>query len=202
MLTVKGQPAPAYDESYTYADFLEWDEDVRAEIIYGKIYMMSTPLSIHQRISMRLSLRFAQFLEGKTCEVFAAPFSVRLFPLEDRSDNTVVEPDLVVICDPSKIDKHGCNGAPDLVIEIVSPSNRRMEKLLKFNLYLKAKVKEYWVVYPDDNQIEVHLFDDGRCYTQIYGVNEPDTKEIERGPEIIPVSVLDGLKIDTRDIFK
>ena len=202
MLTVREQPAPNYDESYTYADFLEWDEDVRAEIIYGKIYMMSTPQTIHQRISGRLFLRFAQFLEGKTCEVFAAPLSVRLFPLEDRSDNTIVVPDLLVICDPSKIDKHGCNGAPDLVIEIVSPSNRRMEKLLKFNLYLKAKVKEYWVVYPEDSQIEVHLFEDGRCYTQIYGVNEPDTKEIERGPEIIPVSVLDGLQIDTKDIFK
>ena len=108
-------------EHYTYADYLEWDENVRAEIINGTVYMMSPPLTIHQRISMRLSQRIAQYLEGKTCEVFAAPFGVRLFPLEDKSDDTVVEPDIVVVCEPSRIDERGCNGAPEIIPVAVLP---------------------------------------------------------------------------------
>jgi len=193
-----------YEEKhyYTYADYLEWDEDVRAEIINGIAYMMSPPLTLHQRISMRLSTHISQFLKGKTCEVFAAPFGVRLFPKEDKSDDTVVEPDIVVICDPSKIDERGCNGAPDLVIEILSPSNSRKERLIKFDAYSRAKVREYWVVSPEDKGIEVHIFENGRYFTRAYGVNEPDAAEDERVPEIVPVSVLPGLEIDVKDIFR
>ena len=189
-------------DNYTYADYLEWDEDVRAEIINGVVYMMAPPMTIHQRIAGRLFTKLASFLEGKTCEAFIAPFGVRLFPKEDKSDNTIVEPDIVVICDPSKIDERGCNGTPDLIIEILSPSTRFNERLMKFNLYLRAKVKEYWVVYPEGKYIEVHHYSEGRFSTLAYGVNEPDFKENERGPEIIPVSVLSGLEIDTKDIFK
>ena len=187
---------------YTYADYLEWDENVRAEIIYGTVYMKSLPLTIHQRTVGRLAWRIAEFLEGKTSEVFAAPFGVRLFPKEDKNDDTVVEPDIVVVCDPSKIDERGCNGAPDLVIEILSPSNTSKERLMKFNLYLKAKIREYWVVYPEGKAIDVHVYERGRYFTSSYGVNESDVKEIERAPEIIPVSVLNGLEIDVKDIFQ
>jgi len=188
-------------ERYTYSDYLEWDEDIRAEIIYGNVYMMSPPITIHQRISGRLFNRLYSFLEGKTCEVFAAPFGVRLFPREDLSDDTVVEPDIAVICDPDKIDERGCNGAPDLIIEILSPSNTRKERFLKFDLYLKAKVREYWVVSPEAREIEVHVLDNDRYFTQGYGVNEPDAKDDERIQEIIPVTVLPGLEIDVKDIF-
>jgi Uma2 family endonuclease len=186
---------------YTYADILELDDDVRAEIINGVLYMMAQPLTIHQRVQMRLIKHFVIFLEGKTCEVFAAPFGVRLFPKEDLSDDTVVEPDIIVVCDPSKLDERGCKGPPDLVIEIVSPSNSRRDRLLKFNLYLKAKVREYWVVYPDFKEIDVHILDEDRYTTEIYGINGPDTKEDEKAEEIIPVTVLPGLKIDVKDIF-
>jgi Uma2 family endonuclease len=164
--------------------------------------MMSPPLIIHQRISGRLYSKLNSFLEGKTCEVFFAPIGVRLFPKEDKSDDTLVEPDIVVVCDPSQIDERGCNGPPDLIIEIVSPSNSRRDRLLKFNLYLEAKVKEYWVVYPESKEIEVHVFDDGRYFTRLFGVNEPDAKKEEMVNEIIPVSVLSGLEIDVKDIFK
>jgi Uma2 family endonuclease len=191
-----------YDEQYTYADYLEWDDDVRAELIYGTVYMMSPPLTVHQRILSRLHLKLASFLEGKTCEVFVAPFGVRLFPKEDLSDDTVVEPDIVVICDPSKIDERGCNGAPDLVIEILSPSNHRHDRLRKFNLYLDAKVREYWVVSPETKEVEVHVFENGRYFTRIYGIIEPDDKEKEMLPEVIPVSVLPGLEIDVKDVFR
>jgi len=189
-------------DSYTYADYLEWDEETRAEIIYGSVYMMSPPLTIHQRIAGRLYAKLFSYLEGKTCEAFIAPFGVRLFPLEDKSDDTVVEPDIVVVCDPSKIDERGCNGAPDLVIEIVSPSNSSKEKFLKFKLYLEAKVPEYWVVYPEEKGIEVHIYDKGRYFTRTYAVNRPEDKEYEQPPEIVPVTVLPGLEIDTKEIFR
>jgi len=190
------------ERSYTYADYLEWDDDFRAELINGVVYMMAPPLTIHQRISMRLSQRIAQFLEGKTCEVFAAPFGVRLFPKEDKSDDTVVEPDIVVICDPSKIDERGCNGVPDLIIEITSPSNFRREMIRKYNLYLKAKVPEYWIVYPEDKGIEVNILDGKRYFRMVYAINDSDTKPNEEAPEIIPVTVLPGLNIDVKDIFR
>jgi len=190
------------DKHYTYADLLEMDEDVRAEIINGVLYMMGQLLTIHQRVQMRLIKHFVIFLEGKTCEVFAAPYGVRLFPKEDNSDDTVVEPDIIVVCDSNKIDERGCNGPPDLIIEIVSPSNSRRDRLQKFNLYLKAKVREYWIVYPDFKEIDVHILDEDRYTTEIYGINEPDTKEDEKAEEVIPVTVLPGLKIDVKDIFR
>ena len=189
-------------EHYCYADYLEWDDDVRSELIHGNVYMMSPPLTLHQRISRQLFMKFANFLDGKTCEVFVAPFGVRLFPLEDKSDDTVVEPDIIVVCDSSKIDERGCNGAPDLIIEILSPSNRPKERLIKFNLYLEAKVPEYWIVYPENKEIEVNLFDQGRYFHRIYGINESDAKKEDLVKEIIPVTVLSGLEIDTKDIFK
>ncbi|MDR1618206.1 MAG: Uma2 family endonuclease, partial [Treponema sp.] len=126
MPLVKEQPY------YTYADFLDWDEGERCEIIDGEAYMMSAPSRIHQRISMALSAMLYNYLEGKTCEVYPAPFAVRLFPAEDLSDDTVVEPDISVVCDPSKLDDRGCNGAPDFIIEIISPSTARYDRLVKF----------------------------------------------------------------------
>jgi Uma2 family endonuclease len=127
---------------YTYADVLEWDEDVRAEISDGKLYMMTsdaeasnksflaangpkvsmaTPARVHQDILWELSRQFGNFLQGKPCKGYSAPFGVRLFPREDQSDDTFVEPDIVVVCDSSKLDDKGCNGAPDLAVEILSP---------------------------------------------------------------------------------
>ena len=192
----------AEKEHYSYADYLEWDEDVRAELIRGNVYMMSPPLTVHQRIAGRLYVKLANYLEGKTCEAFIAPFAVRLFPKEDKSDNSVVEPDIVVVCDSAKIDERGCNGPPDLVIEIQSPSNSRKNRILKFNLYLEAKVREYWVVYPEENGIDVHLYDKGHYTTRGYAVNDSDVKENERAPEIVPVTILPGLEIDVKDIFR
>jgi Uma2 family endonuclease len=191
-------------EHYTYADVLEWDEDFRAEIINGVIYAMSPPATTHQRILMKLAGKLANFLEGKTCEVFPAPFGVRLFPEADQSDDTVLEPDLVVICDPSKIDSRGCNGAPDLVIEILSPSTSHKDRMLKFNLYLKAGVREYWIVDPETKSVQVHVLDRGRYITSAYGVYDPETMgEDERRyvPDTAPVAVLPGFSIDLKTIF-
>jgi Uma2 family endonuclease len=187
---------------YTYADVLEWDEDFRAEIVDGIVYEMSTPLLEHQRISRKLSAKFYNYLEGKTCKVFAGPVGVRLFPRPDRRDNTVLEPDLIVVCDPSKLDERGCNGAPDLVIEILSPSTSSRDKVLKFNLYLEAGVREYWVVEPDARLVQIHLLKEGRYVTSAYGVYDTKKEEDKRFvSEVAPVTVLPGLSINLAEVF-
>jgi Uma2 family endonuclease len=189
-------------QRYTYADYLEWDESVRAEIIGGAVYMMSPPMTNHQRIAGEIFFKLKSFLAGKTCEVFMAPFGVRLAPKADLSDDVVIEPDITVICDPSKIDERGCSGAPDFIIEILSPSSTTRDKLLKFNLYLDAGVREYWVVDPNEKLVQAHILDTGRYVTQVYGLYIPE-KEEERKyvSDTVPVSVLPGCRIDLKEVF-
>jgi Uma2 family endonuclease len=186
---------------YTYADYLEWDEDFRAEIVNGVVYAMSPPLTAHQILARNLTIEFGNYLRGKPCQLFPAPFGVRLFPKEDHSDDTVVEPDLVVVCDSSKIDKRGCNGAPDLVIEILSPSNAKWERIRKFNLYLEAGVREYWIVDPEDQVVQVHILDQDRYTTAAYGIDDPEDPYRKYTSDIVPVSVLPGFAIDLKTIF-
>jgi Uma2 family endonuclease len=175
---------------YTYADVLEWDEDVRAEIIDGELYMMATPARVHQRVLMELARQFGNFLQGKPSEVYPAPFGVRLFPQEDQSDDTFVEPDIVVVCDSSKLDDRGCNGAPDLVVEILSPSTTRYDRVVKFRKYLEAGVREYWMVNPEEKTVQVHILDDGQYVTKTYD-----------GTEEAPVTVLPGCVIALPLVF-
>ncbi|MDR1410584.1 MAG: Uma2 family endonuclease [Spirochaetaceae bacterium] len=178
------------DQGYTYADWLEFDESVRAELIGGELYMMAPPAANHQDVHRELFGRLFVFLQGKPCKVYSAPFGVRLFPKEDLSDDTVVEPDIVVICDQSKIDKQGCKGAPDLVIEILSPSTVRHDRIVKFQKYLAAGVREYWVADPDNRWIEAHTLQNGGYRTMVYD----ETAEA-------PVSVLPGCAIRLSEIF-
>jgi len=135
--TVVTEPDFSYGE-YTYADYLRWTIEERLELIKGKIFKMSpTPSSAHQRVSQWLNKELLIFLDGKTCEVFTAPFDVRLPKKSKRDEDivTVVQPDLCVVCDPSKIDKRGCIGAPDIVVEVLSPSNNRKELKNKYEVY-------------------------------------------------------------------
>ncbi|MDR1655060.1 MAG: Uma2 family endonuclease [Treponema sp.] len=178
------------EEYYTYADILKLDESVRAEIIDGELFMMAPPVTGHQIISRELLGQLWQFLKGKPCQVFAAPFGVRLFPRADLSDDTFLEPDLAVICDRSKITKEGCEGAPDMVIEILSPSNTRHDRLRKFRKYLAAGVKEYWIVDGGEKTVDVHILDNGRYVTSVSG-----------GDDEVPVSVLPGCTITLRDVW-
>lgn len=132
---------PAKKARYTFADILSWEETERIEIISGEAFMMATPSRIHQEITMELSRQLANFLEGKQCRVYSAPFGVRLFEQNgDRPEDvdTLVKPDISVIRDRNKLDKYGCKGAPDLVIEVLSPSTQRHDQLVKLNLYQKA----------------------------------------------------------------
>ncbi|MCL2190424.1 MAG: Uma2 family endonuclease [Treponema sp.] len=175
---------------YTYADYLGWEGQERYELIDGEAFMMSSPSVAHQALLMGLSSAFDVWLQGKSCRVFAAPLDVRLFPKEDKSDRTVVQPDLLVVCDKSKLDKGSVNGPPDLIIEIVSPSNTYSELFRKFNYYLKAKVREYWVVDPELKSVSVHIYEDGRYIITAYNDNDR-----------IPVTVLDGLEISLESLW-
>jgi Uma2 family endonuclease len=178
------------EKSYTYADILEMDEHTRAEIIDGELFMMAPPSTGHQIISRELVGQLWQFLRGKPCQVFPAPFGVRLFPREDLRDDTFLEPDIVVVCDPAKLTKAGCEGAPDMVVEILSPSNTRHEMLLKFKKYLAAGVREYWVVDGDEKTVEIHVFDQGRCMTSV-----------AEGGDEVPLTALPGCTIKLRDLW-
>src|SRR5260221_2999835 len=137
------EPDPSYN--YTYADYLKWKFEERLELFRGKIYKLSAPATRHQEISMSLSSYFFNYLKGKKCKAFHAPFDVRL-PVKNRKKddevNTVVQPDICVICDETKLDERGCCGAPDLVAEILSPGNSKKEVRLKYELYEEAGVRE------------------------------------------------------------
>jgi Uma2 family endonuclease len=185
------------DTSYTYADYLEWETDKRYEIIDGEAYMMSSPTVTHQTISGELFGQFWNFLKDKPCRVFSAPLDVRLFPREDGSDNTVVQPDLLVVCDRSKLaDGKSCRGAPDLVVEILSPSNTDSTLLLKFNQYLLAGVREYWVIIPETREIQAHILEKGDGEPAGHYVSR-----VHRNVEAMDVSVLPGLRIDFTAIW-
>jgi Uma2 family endonuclease len=181
-------PLATEQPCYTYADYLGWDEDERYEIIDGEAYMMAPPSRIHQEISGNLYYALRDFLNGKTCKVYAAPFSVRLFPAADKSDGTVVEPDITVVCDPAKLDDRGCNGPPDLIIEILSPSTARYDRVVKFNIYREAGVREYWIVDPAARDVFTYVLKNGEYMAANYD-------------EAAPVAVLPGCEIDLKTIF-
>lgn len=186
---------PAEKARYTFADCLRWDENERIEIIDGEAVMMATPSRIHQKISGEIFRQLANFLEGRKCEVYHAPFGVRLF--EQAGDkpedvNTVVEPDISVVCNQDKLDKYGCKGAPDMVIEILSPSSLRHDRLVKLNLYQRAGVREYWIVDPENCAVQVFLLDD-IGYLRIY--EEYGQKDVAK------VHVLEGCFIELEKVF-
>jgi len=181
------------DESrhYTYADYIKWEGPERYQLINGEVFQMASPTVEHQAILRDLLLQFGTWLKDKPCQVFAAPLDVRLFPKKDKSDKTVVQPDLLVVCDKSKLAKGSVDGAPDLVIEIVSPSNTHSELFLKFQYYLKAGVKEYWVIDPEKEKVQVNVYHEGRYNSVIYDKNDT-----------ISVTVLSGLEIPLKSIFE
>jgi Uma2 family endonuclease len=152
---------------YTYADYLKWQFEERLELFRGKIFKLSAPNTRHQVITTNILVPLAVFLKNKSCKAFPAPFDVRL-PVKNRKNDdevtTVVQPDLCVICDVSKLDSRGCCGAPDLVVEILSPGNSKKEIRLKHELYEEAGVKEYWIVYPEEESIAVFLLNDSNKF--------------------------------------
>jgi Uma2 family endonuclease len=151
-------------KQYTYADYLKWQFKERLELIKGYIYKMSpAPSRRHQDIVWNLNVTIGNYIKGHPCKAYSAPFDVRL-PIKDKKSNqeitTVLQPDICVICDLSKLDDKGCLGAPDLVIEVLSPGNSLREIDQKFNVYEESGAREYWVVYPEYAHVNIFLLDE------------------------------------------
>ncbi|KQS31139.1 Uma2 family endonuclease [Dyadobacter sp. Leaf189] len=183
------------DGTYTYADYLLWQFEERLELIKGKIFKMSpAPSRTHQTILGKLHLTIGLFFRNHFCQVFLAPFDVRLPKKnQDASDGkiyTVVQPDICIICDEAKLDDKGCLGAPDLIIEILSPGNSKKEMDNKFTLYEECGVREYWLVEPAENAVFMYV------------LNE-EGKYIGRKPAIskLTSSIFPELTIDLEEVF-
>ena len=169
--------------SYSYKDYLLWKLKERVEIIKGKIMAMSpAPNRLHQDISLKLTSEFLKVFPNDGCKLYVAPFDVR-FPDENGNVKTVVQPDLCVICDPNKLDERGCLGAPDLVVEILSPGNSKREMKDKYELYQEYGVSEYWVVRPEERNIHIYVLENGR-YIGIAPVVEDDVITSVRFPNL------------------
>lgn len=179
---------------YTYADYLMWRFKERVELIRGKLLRMSpAPNRMHQEVATQLTRHFANFFAGKICRVYTAPFDVRL-PVSRRlgQDTTVVQPDLCVICDPAKLDEHGCAGAPDLVVEILSPGNSSREMGEKFRVYEEAGVREYWIANPEEKVVLIYVLNDKGAYIGLAPVTVDSP---------LRASIFPELAIDLREVF-
>ncbi|MBX2915152.1 MAG: Uma2 family endonuclease [Cyclobacteriaceae bacterium] len=188
---------PDLSLSYTYADYLKWDLPEMVELIRGKVYKMSPPpTSRHQTIVVNLVTEIKAFLKKQKCKVFVAPFDVRLLRKGKQNEDitTVVQPDICVICDPTKIDTRGCLGAPDWIIEILSKHTSAKDLNEKFEVYEEAGVKEYWVVHPGEQTVLVYTLNDAGKYE---GILKPYVRTDKVQPKTLP-----GLTIDLEEVFE
>jgi len=186
------------NKRYSYADYLTWMDDTRRELYNGFIKMMTpAPSRKHQQISAYFMKEFGVYLEQRNCEVYHAPSDVR-FPIdelnkEDKTIFTVVQPDIYIICDLSKMDDKGCLGAPDFIIEIVSSKNSKRDVKDKFEIYQEHGVREYWIVNPNDENVSVFVLDENGKF---------EFKGMYAGDDKIPVNIFDGdLQIDLTEVF-
>jgi Uma2 family endonuclease len=153
--------------SYTYADYLLWQFQERVELIKGKIFKMSpAPSRDHQKVSLKLTRELDKVFINHNCELYVAPFDVRLVNFKKSSAEnqifTVVQPDLCVVCDLEKLDEKGCLGSPDLIIEIVSKGNSKKDLVTKFDLYQENGVTEYWIVNPSEKDVHIYTLSNGK----------------------------------------
>lgn len=182
--------------SYTYADYLTWKFQERVELLRGKIRKMAAPNRVHQRISGNLQHFFSNALWKSPCQVYAAPFDVRLTrysKLKNKEVSTVVQPDLCVICDPDKLDARGCIGAPELVIEILSPGNSKTEMKDKFDLYEEAGVLEYWLVHPGERSVQIYRLNERGHYIGLRPFVDGD---------IVTTPIVPGMEVVLADVFE
>ena len=179
---------PRKEKRYTYADYLQWPDDTRYELIDGEVFRLApTPLIEHQEVAGEVYCQLRNQLDGKACRPYIAPVDVRL-PRKDEADaaiDTVVQPDVLVVCDPSKIDRRGVRGAPDWLLEVLSPSTAAHDQIAKLRTYERAGVREYWLVHPSDRTLTVYVLDNGQ-----YG--RPEIYELK---DATPIGVLPGVAI-------
>jgi len=182
--------------SYTYADYLLWQFSERVELLRGKVRQMAAPSRKHQKVSRNIQHFLSNALWKSTYQMYSAPFDVRLTrfsKLKNQEVTTVVQPDLCVICDPAKLDDRGCIGAPDLIIEILSPGNSRTEMRDKFELYQEAGVLEYWIVSPAESTIQVWKLNEQGFYIGLPPVVEGD---------LLTTPIIPNLEVDVTEVFE
>ncbi len=178
--------------TYTYSDYFLWQFSERVELIKGYILKMSpAPSRKHQTISQNINKYFLNLFNDYSCNVYVAPFDVRLPIKSAKKDTTIVQPDLSIICDEKKLDDKGCNGAPDLIVEILSPQNSKHDIDTKFNLYLESGVKEYWIVEPEERFVLVYSLQN-----ETYIGLKPFTEG-----EIIKSPLFPQMKMAVTDVF-
>jgi Uma2 family endonuclease len=186
-------PLPQEDR-YTFADLLQWDDNVRYELYSGVPVALASPSDTHQDISGEIYFQLKSYLRGKQCKAYYAPFDVRLFEEDGESPEDVdfvLQPDLMVVCDKNKVDRHGVHGAPDLVVEVLSPATARYDKIIKLSLYQRAGVPEYWIADPVSRSVSVYTLKNGVYQSPaVYGSNAS-----------IPVSVLGACQVDLSTVF-
>jgi Uma2 family endonuclease len=188
------EPIEAYNASYTYADYLKFEFEEMVELIRGKIFRMSpAPRVTHQKISMHLSRIYSNFLFSNICQVFHAPTDVVL-PIPNKKKEsaiTVVQPDIVVVCDQNKVEELCIFGAPDLIVEILSPHTRKKDLQYKYEVYEEAGVREYWIVMPEERLLEVFVLENAK-YRRIQTYTDTD---------IVPCNIFPGLDVDLKEVL-
>ena len=181
---------------YSYADYLTWQFEEVVELIRGKMFKKAAaaPRRIHQKVSGELFLRIGVYLKGQKCQVYAAPFDVR-FPKKSKEDSKihdVVQPDICVVCDPEKLDDRGCIGAPDLIVEILSPGNSQIELRHKFTLYESHGVREYWIIHPEHQDLMIYTLVNGKYVSS----------RLLTSGDVVESTVIEGFKLDLEEFFK
>jgi len=188
------EPFTAYGK-YSYADYLTWQIDEMVEIIKGKVFKAAAaPRRKHQEVSGTVFTRLHNFLENKICKVFIAPFDVRLYVKSKKDEDifTVVQPDICVVCDRSKLDQAGCIGAPDLIVEILSPGNNKKDIKYKYEVYEESGVQEYWIIHPDEQTLLVYTLTD-RSYvpSRLFTIGD-----------VVSSQCVTGFGLDVEDVFR
>ena len=189
------EPSFSYGGKYSYADYLSWDIDEMVEITKGKVFKWTAaPSRAHQEVAGNIFFVLKGFLKVKACKIFQAPFDVRLPSTSKKNEDifTVVQPDLCAVCDRSKSDETGCIGAPDLIVEILSPTNNRKELYHKYEVYRESGVKEYWLVHPLEQTLLIYtLENDTYVASRLFGKGD-----------VIESSVFEGFQLDLEEFFK
>lgn len=184
------------EKEYTYADLLEMDDENRYEIIDGKLYLMSSPTLMHQAIAGEIYAQLRDFLKGKKCRPFIAPSDVALSKFrENNKIKNIVQPDVFIICDSNQVEEEKIFGAPSFVLEVLSPSTSRKDKLVKMNLYQKYGVKEYWLLDPNDMTVTAYILNEK-------GIYETEKMYYDLETEEVPVRILKGCKINLIEFIK
>ena len=181
---------------YTYADYLTWEIDHMVELIKGKVFRQAAaaPRRIHQELVLKIGSQLSGLLKGNKCKAYIAPFDVRL-PVKSRKHediNTVVQPDICVVCDPEKLDDLGCVGAPDLIMEILSPSNNKKELQNKYEVYEESGVLEYWIIHPYEKTLLVYTLTDGKYIpSRLFTLGDR-----------VPSQCIEGFVLDLDELFE